>query len=86
MDGNKCNLTEHHLTTEYSHEFVDNQTNEKGKLIIERCPCHTKAVEGVIKLVTEASAPDCEKKKRLFHSNKTCVQTQNHKVCNQITI
>lgn len=64
IDWNETDLTEPPLTAQYSDEFIDRQIKENGKLNIERYPCHTQAVERVIRLVTEASSSVCGENNR----------------------
>ena len=52
------------MTAQYSDEFTDRQIKEKGKLNVQRFPCHTQVVERLIKLVTEASSSVCGEEAR----------------------
>lgn len=86
IDWNEIGLTESSLTAQYSDKFIDRQKKENGKLNIERYPCHTQAVERVIRLVTKASSSVGGENRRWFYWSKTCFQNKISKAWKKIEV
>lgn len=64
INWHDMNITEPPLTYNLSDKDIDDLIESKQKKVFANLPCHTQAVERVVKLVTKASSSVCGIKNR----------------------